>query len=106
MLAALLLPTLSSAIPSEHAAKQADLKSWNTYLSAIATASVADVGVQCKTNYDSWLTARDTYGCTTSDPTPTCATLKSNGACCGTTAELKCAHAATTRATELQVTLR
>ena len=45
MLAALLLPTLSSAIPSEHAAKQADLKSWNTCLSAIATASVADVGV-------------------------------------------------------------
>ena len=81
----MLVVAVPSAVPAAHAATQADLKSWNTFLSAIATASVADVGGQCKTNYDSWIAARTTYGCSDSDPTTSCATLKSNSPSAGTT---------------------
>ena len=38
------LSVMPSSIPAAQATTQADLKSWNTYLSGIATASVADVG--------------------------------------------------------------
>ena len=52
-----------AAIPAQYAAKAATLRAWSDFYAAMTATGLADIGGTCKTNYDTWLAARNAFDC-------------------------------------------